>query len=81
MAGDPYHVMTKSGDARAEVDGVLRALAARGVSREASGFHKYLHVTQVEQTVVMLASRGCPLAAELRGRTGWGEPGHVPIRT
>jgi len=51
------------------------------VAREASGFHKYLHVTQVEQTVVMVAARDCPLAAELRGRTGWGEPGYVPIRT
>jgi hypothetical protein len=81
MADGRYHVMTKSGDARAEVDGALDALAGRGVSRGASGFHKYLHVTQVEQTVVMVAARDCPLAAELRGRTGWGEPGHVPIRT
>ena len=81
MADGRYHVMTKSGDARAEVDGALEALATRGVSRAASGFHKYLHVTQVEQTVVMVAARDCPLAAELRGRRGWGEPGHVPIRT
>jgi hypothetical protein len=73
--------MTKSGDARAEVDGALDALAGRGVSRAASGFHKYLHVTKVEQTVVLVGARDCPLAAELRGRTGWGEPGHVPIRT
>jgi hypothetical protein len=81
VAGSRYHVMTKSGDARAEVDGALAALAERGVAREASGFHKYLHVTQVEQTVVMVAARDSPLAAELRGRTGWGEPGYVPIRT
>jgi hypothetical protein len=81
LVADRYHVLTKSGDGRAEVDQALQALAARGVSREASGFHKYLHVTQAEQTVVMVAARDCPLAAELRGRTGWGEPGYVPIRT
>jgi len=81
MADGRYHVMTKSGDARAEVDAALQALAGRGVAREASGFHKYLHVTQVSQTVVMVAARDSPLAAELRGRTGWGEPGYVPIRT
>ena len=81
MADPRYHVMTKSGDARAEVDAALDALGGRGVSREASGFHKVLHVTRVEQTVVMVAARDAPLAAELRGRTGWGEPGHVPIRT
>ena len=81
MAGARYHVMTKSGDARAEVDAALQALAARGVSREASGFHKYLHVTQAEQTVVMVAARDSPLVAELRARTGWAEPGDVPLRT
>jgi hypothetical protein len=81
VADAPYHVMTKRGDARAEVDAALAALAGRGVPREASGFHKYLHVTQAEQTVVMAASRECALAVELRGRTGWGEPGDVPIRT
>lgn len=81
MADGRYHVMTKRGDARGEVDGALETLAGRGVSRGASGFHKYLHVTQVEQTVVMVAARDSPLAAELRGRTGWGEPGDVPIRT
>jgi hypothetical protein len=79
VAQAPFHVLTRSGDARAEVDDALRALAARGVAREASGFHKYLHVTQAEQTVVMVAARDCPLAAELRGRTGWGEPGDVPL--
>jgi hypothetical protein len=81
LADARYHVMTKRGDARAEVDAALAALAGRGVSREASGFHKYLHVTQAEQTVVMVASRECALAVVLRGRTGWGEPGDVPIRT
>jgi hypothetical protein len=75
-----YHVMTKGGDARAEVDAALEALAARGVSREASGFHKHMHVTRAEQTVLMVARRDSPLAAELRGR-GWAEPGDQPLRT
>jgi hypothetical protein len=80
MAGAPFHVFTKDGDALAEVDDALRALAARGVTREASGFAKYLHVTQAQQTVVMLESRESPLAAELRGRPGWREPGDVPLK-
>lgn len=75
-----YHVLTKSGDATAEVDDALRALEARGVSREASGFHKVLHVTRAEQTVVMVARRDSPLAAELRARRGWGEPGDSPFK-
>ena len=74
-----FHVMTRRGDARAEVDDALRALEARGVSRAAAGFHKYLHVTQADQTVVMVARRDAPLAAELRGR-GWSEPGDEPLR-
>jgi hypothetical protein len=81
MPDTVYHVLTRGGDARAEVDDALRALEARGVSREASGFHKYLHVTRAEQTVVMVARRDCPLAAELRGRRGWSEPGDVPLQT
>ena len=80
MAQAPFHVLTRSGDAMAEVDDALRALEARGVDREASGFHKYMHVTQARQTVVMVESRGSPLAAELRGRPGWTEPGDVPLR-
>ena len=80
MPDAPYHVMTKRGDARGEVDGALRALAARGVSREASGFHKYLHVTNAEQTVVMVRGRDCALAAALRAIAGWGEPGDNPLR-
>ena len=65
MADGRYHVMTKSGDARAEVDAALQALAGRGVAREASGFHKYLHVTRAEQTVVMVARPGLKRAAPL----------------
>ena len=79
MPDTVHHVLTKSGDARAEVDEALRTLEARGVSREASGFHKYLHVTRAEQTVVMVMRRDSPLAVELRGHRGWGEPGDSPF--
>jgi hypothetical protein len=79
VAQAPFHVLTRSGDAMAEVDDALRALEARGVGREASGFHKYVHVTQAEQTVVMVERRDSPLAAELRARPGWREPGDVPL--
>ena len=79
MSQAPYHVLTRAGDARAEVDEALRALAARGVDREGSGFHKYLHVVQAEQTVVMVERRDSPLAADLRARPGWREPGDVPL--
>lgn len=72
-------MLTKEGDACAEVDGALAALQARGVSREASGFHKCLHVTRAAQTVVMVARRDSPLSAELRRRPGWREPGDVPL--
>jgi hypothetical protein len=75
-----YHVLIRKGDALAEVDAALKALEGRGVSREASGFHKYMHVTQAAQTVVMVQHRDAPLAAELRGRPGWSEPGDVPLR-
>jgi len=76
----PFHVFIKDGDALAEADDALRALAARGVSREASGFAKYMHVVQAKQTVVMVESRDSPIAAELRGRSGWREPGDVPLK-
>lgn len=75
-----YHVMTKQGDARAEVDAALKALEGRGIGREGSGFHKYMHVTRAEQTVVMLERRDSPLATELRGARGWTEPGDEPVQ-
>lgn len=75
-----YHVLTREGDACAEVDHALRALQARGVPREASGFHKCLHVTRAGQTVVMVERRDSPLAAELRVRPGWREPGDAPLQ-
>jgi len=76
----PFHVFVKDGDALAEVDDALRALAAGGVPREASGFAKYMHVVQAKQTVVMVETRESPLSAELRGRPGWREPGDVPLK-
>lgn len=79
MEQAPYHVFIKKGDARGEVDAALKALQGRGISREDAGFHKYMHVTQAEQTVVMVQRRDSPLAAELRGRPGWSEPGDVPL--
>lgn len=77
----PFHVLIKPGDALAEVDRALADLKARGVSREDAGFHKYMYVTQARQTVLMVATRQSPLAAELRGRPGWAEPGDVPLNT
>ncbi|HEX2202388.1 MAG TPA: hypothetical protein VHG91_03780 [Longimicrobium sp.] len=75
----PRHVFLKRGDARGEVDAALARLAARGVSREASGFDKCIHVTQAEQTVLMVDGRDSPLAAEMRGAAGWMEPGDEPV--
>jgi hypothetical protein len=66
-----YHVFVRRGDARAEVDGVLRELE---LTPEQGGLHKYLFVTKADQTVVMLASPQAPLAGALRGRRGWAEP-------
>ncbi|HWK88402.1 MAG TPA: hypothetical protein VNP72_00355 [Longimicrobium sp.] len=70
-----YHVLTRGGDGRPEVDAALERLQARGVSREASGFHKQMYVTRADQTVLMVASRESPLSAELRHQPGWREPG------
>ena len=81
MSRPEYHIFTKDGDARAEVDAVLAGLAERGMTREAAGFNKYLHVTRAEQTVVFVDSRESPLSAALRGRPGWREPGDEPLRT
>ena len=66
-----YHVFVKRGDARAEVDSLLKEL---GTEPEAAGLHKYFYVAQAHQTAVMLAGGDVPLAAALRGRKGWQEP-------
>ncbi|HEX8392299.1 MAG TPA: hypothetical protein VF665_08100 [Longimicrobium sp.] len=77
----PFHIMIKPGDALAEVDRALAALQSRGVSNDDAGFHKYMFVTQAKQTVLMVTTRQAPLAAELRGKPGWTEPGDVPLQT
>jgi hypothetical protein len=79
MDDAPDHVLTRGGDALAEVDAALAALAARGMDREGSGFRKAFFVTRADQTVVMVARRDAPLAAELRARAGWREPGDQPL--
>ena len=79
MAEEAYHVLTRDGDGCTEVDEALRHLESDGTSREAAGFIKCLYVTRAEQTVVMVRDRACPLAAELRGRRGWREPGDTSL--
>jgi hypothetical protein len=70
-----YHVFTKQGDAVREVEAALDALKARGVTREGAGLYKCMYVTRADQTVLMTESRDTALAAEMRGRPGWVEPG------
>jgi hypothetical protein len=79
MTETPDHVLTRQGDGLADVDAALGALAARGVDREAAGFRKAFFVTRADQTVVMVSDRDAPLAAELRARPGWREPGDQPL--
>lgn len=70
-----HHVLTRTGDARAEVDRALDALKrAHGPDVDA-GFHKYVYVTKADMTVVMLHSPDGLLARALRERPGWTEPG------
>lgn len=76
---DPYHVFIKGGDAVREVEGALDALRQRGVTREGAGLYKCMYVTRANQTVLMTESRDSALAAEMRGRAGWTEPGGRPL--
>lgn len=69
------HVLTREGDALAEVEAALARLAAGGVGREAAGLHRMFHVVRAGQTVVMVTSSAAPLAAALRALPGWREPG------
>ncbi|HEX2077822.1 MAG TPA: hypothetical protein VHG08_08940 [Longimicrobium sp.] len=75
MSGSVYHVFTRAGDGVREVEAVLEALQARGVSREGAGLYKCMYVTRADQTVLMTESRDSALAVEMRGRPGWREPG------
>lgn len=75
MSAAVYHVFIKQGDAVREVEGALDALAKRGVGRNDAGLYKCMYVTRANQTVLMTETRDTPLAAEMRGRPGWSEPG------
>ena len=78
MSG-PYHVFIKGGDAVREVEGALDALRKRGVGREGAGLYRCMYVTRADQTVLMTESPDTALAAEMRGRPGWTEPGDRPL--
>ena len=52
------------------MDGLVAGLGGAGPA----GFRKYFFVAKADQTVVMVESRGSPLAASLRSRPGWTEP-------
>ena len=79
MSDVVYHVFTRPGDAVREVEAALQALKARGVSKTDAGLYKCMYVTRADQTVLMTESRETPLAAEMRGRPGWVEPGDRPL--
>lgn len=72
---EPYHVFIKAGDSVAEVEAALDALKGRGVTRTDAGLYKCMYVTRANQTVLMTETRDTALAAEMRGRPGWTEPG------
>lgn len=69
-----YPVFIKRGDARAEVDALVKEFESGRGSPEEAGLHRLLHVTKAGQTVVMVTRRDAPLAEALRGRSGWEEP-------
>jgi hypothetical protein len=66
-----FPVFIRRGDARAEVDRLVREL---GPTAEKAGFQKYIYASQADQTVVMTSGRDAPLANALRTRPGWDEP-------
>ena len=71
MSAEIFPVFIARGDARAEVDRLLKELAP---TPEAAGFRKYFYVQKADQTVVMVIGRDTPLALALRARKGWMEP-------
>lgn len=75
-----YHVFTKPGDAVGEVEAAIDALKARGISKQGAGLYKCMYVTRADQTVLMTETADSALAAEVRGRGGWLEPGDRPLQ-
>lgn len=75
MSAPEYHVFTRRGDSRAEVDRALAELKRAHGPEVDAGFHKYMFVTKADMTVVMVASADSLLARALRERPGWTEPG------
>lgn len=75
MSTPEYHVLTRKGDSRPDVDRLLAELKRAHGDDVDAGFHKYMYVTQTNMTVVMVHSVDSLLAAALRGRPGWAEPG------
>lgn len=65
-----YPVFRKDGDARHEVEGLVRALGGNGPR---IGLHKTIYAARADQTVVLVTDREAPLARELRAH-GWSEP-------
>jgi len=72
MSTQSFHIFTKSGDARPELDAVLKQIGA--ADAEQAGYAKSIYVTRADQTVVFVTGREAPLAHALRDRTGWQEP-------
>jgi hypothetical protein len=77
MSAPEHHVFTRRGDARAEVDRLLTELKRAHGAEVDAGFHKYMHVTKADMTVVMTHAADSLLARALRGRPGWMEPGQA----
>jgi hypothetical protein len=71
LSNQPFHVFTRAGDARSEVEQLLAEL---GGTPESTGYHKMIYVTRADQTVVFLTGPQTPVAQALRGRGGWQEP-------
>jgi hypothetical protein len=72
MGTQPYHIFTKAGDVRPELEDVLQGLGVE--VPEQAGYHKSLYVTRANQTVVFVAGAESLLAEALRARKGWQEP-------
>jgi hypothetical protein len=75
MSTPEYHVFTRKGDSRPEVDRLLAELKRAHGANVDAGFHKYMYVTKADLTVVMLHPGEFLLSRALRGRPGWTEPG------